>query len=124
MNPTAEREKEPENISAGETLSICILDDEPTMVATLGKTVERFGYSSWGTSDPYAALDLIRKQRCRVALCDVKMPGMTGIAFLEKKIDPGMYVILMSGFYSMDAAMDAIRRGAYDYLPKPVESER
>jgi len=126
MNPTAEREKEPENISAGETLSICILDDEPTMVATLEKTVERFGYSSWGTSDPYAALDLIRKQRCRVALCDVKMPGMTGLAFLEKalKLDPGIYVILMSGFYSMDAAMDAIRRGAYDYLPKPIESER
>jgi len=107
-------------------VSICILDDEPMMVEVLEKTVERFGYSPCGTCDPQAALELIRKQKCRVVLCDVKMPGMTGLAFLEKalKIDPGIYVILMSGFYSMEAAIDAIRHGAYDYLPKPVESER
>jgi DNA-binding NtrC family response regulator len=133
MNPTIEKElpnvtdtKETEIGSLGEILSICILDDEPAMVEALEQTIQQFGYSPRGTCDPQAALELIRTQKCRVVLCDVKMPGMTGLAFLEKalKMDPGTYVTLMSGFYSMEAAIDAIRQGAYDYLPKPIESAR
>ena len=106
--------------------SICILDGEPAIVGKLEAAIERFGYLACGTSDPKVALEQIGKQACRVVLCDVKTPGMNGLAFLEKvlKVDPGIYVILMSSVYSMDAAIEAIRRGAYDYLPKPVDDAR
>ncbi len=107
-------------------LSICILDDEPAVVEALEEMVGEFGYSVCGTSAPQEALELIGKRACRVVLCDVKMPSLNGLAFLGLALqrDPGVYVILMTGYYTIEAAIDAIRRGAYDYLPKPVDRSR
>ena len=110
---------------AQEPLRLCILDDDPAMIEMLQATVEQFGFSSYGTSDPRQALDEIGSQ-CRVVLCDVRMPSMDGFAFLEQalKRDPGSFVILMTGYYSIESAIEAIRRGAYDYLPKPIDRSR
>jgi len=63
---------------------------------------------------------------CRAVVADMKMPGMDGLAFLEKTLqcDPGMYVVLVTGHYSVDAAIEAIKHGAYDYVCKPVDYAR
>src|SRR5712692_7073184 len=108
------------------TLTVGILDDEAPTVELLQHTIEHLGFQALGTTDPQEALENVRAGRCRVVLSDVKMPAMDGLAFLEQVLqqDPGVYVILMTGFYSLESAVDAIRHGAYDYLSKPVDRGR
>src|SRR5712671_4656636 len=112
--------------SSDDALTVCVLDDEQAMVEMLQESLRCLGFSSIGTSDPQNALDLVDQGRVRVVMSDIKMPGMDGLHFLEQALqhDPGVYVILMTGFYSLDNAIAAIKRGAYDYIPKPVDRSR
>ncbi len=112
--------------TSDDSMTICVLDDEPGMVEMLQESLRCLGYSSLGTCDPHDALEMIGQGRVRVVMSDIKMPGMDGLKFLEQAMhrDPGVYVILMTGFYSLDNAIAAIKRGAYDYIPKPVDRLR
>src|ERR1700686_1455515 len=112
--------------SSEDSMTGCVLDDEPGMVEMLQESLRCLGYNSIGTSDPEYALELIEQGRVRVVMSDIKMPGMDGLKFLEQAIqrDPGVYVVLMTGSYSMDNAIAAVKRGAYDYVPKPVDRMR
>jgi DNA-binding NtrC family response regulator len=105
------------------SIDICVVDDDPAVLQMLQETLSRFGYRSFGTSDPREALEFVSTGKGRIVLCDLKMPCMDGLEFLERALhqDPGVYVILMTGFYSLDSAIEAIKRGAYDYLPKPLD---
>jgi len=116
----------PASALARKNLSICVLDDDPNQVELSVELLENAGFQAVGTSDPQEALRKIELGGCRVALSDFKMPAMDGFAFLEKALqrDPGMYVILVTGFYSVDSAIEAIKRGAYDYLCKPLDFPR
>lgn len=111
---------------ARRNLSICVLDDEPDYVEITTERLEKAGYVAAGTTDPEQALQQIRLGTCRVVLGDLKMPEMDGLAFLEKalQIDPGIYVILATGFYTVETAIAAVKRGAYDYLCKPLDYAR
>ena len=108
------------------TMEICVVDDDPATVAMLCQTLNSFGCRCFGTADPREALQHISKGKSRVVLCDLKMPGMDGLAFVDHALrrDPGVYVILMTGFYSLESAVEALKRGAYDYLPKPLDRQR
>src|ERR1700680_91384 len=112
--------------SSDDAMTICVMDDEPSMVDMLQESLRCLGFSSLGTCDPQTALEMIDQGRVRVVMSDIKMPGMDGLKFLEQALrhDPGVYVILMTGFYSLDNAIAAIKRGAYDYIPKPVDRSR
>ena len=107
-------------------LPICILDDEADHVELTRHRLETDGFPVTGTTNAQEALQEVRSGSCRVVIADLKMPGMDGLAFLEKALqcDPGMYVILVTGFYSVDSAIEAIKRGAYDYLCKPIDYTR
>jgi two-component system response regulator HydG len=122
--PTKERHFVPG--SSDDAMTVCVLDDEPTMVEMLQESLRCLGFASIGTSDPQYALELIEQGRIRVVMSDIKMPAMDGLQFLEQAMhrDPGVYVLLMTGFYSLDNAIAAVKRGAYDYIPKPVDRSR
>src|SRR2546425_9958072 len=101
----------------------CILDDDPDQLEMMSAVIASLGYDPIATADPLKALEVVRQGRCRLVLADIRMPGMDGYKFLEKalQLDPGVNVILTTGDYSLESAIDAIRRGAYDFLPKRSE---
>ncbi len=78
------------------------------------------------SSDAKGGLDLIRRTHPQVVLLDLVMPGVKGTELLEKILDfdPGIDVILMTGYYSTESAVEAIQKGASDYLPKPLSTEK
>jgi DNA-binding NtrC family response regulator len=84
------------------------------------------GYEPIPTSDPEEALRLVKRGRCRLLLADLHMPGMQRYEFLDQvlRCDPGVHVIVMTREYTLETALEAIRRGAADFLPKPVDRGR
>ncbi|HXP69118.1 MAG TPA: response regulator, partial [Candidatus Dormibacteraeota bacterium] len=119
-------EEKPVVSTARKNLPICVLDDEADLVELTTDRLTKLGFPVVGTTNPQDALQKIRLGGCRAVIADFKMPAMDGLAFLEKVLqyDPGIYVILVTGYYSVDAAIDAIKRGAYDYLSKPLDFNR
>src|SRR5271170_162537 len=107
-------------------LTPCILDDDHAQLDLLSAVMEEMGYEAVTTSDPEEALSLVRSGHCRLVLADVKMPGMNGYEFLDRalRLDPGIHVIVMTGDYTLESALEAIRRGATDFLPKPIDRIR
>lgn len=108
------------------SLTPCILDDDQDQLDVLAAQIADMGYEPIATADPEEALRLVRSGRCRLVVADVHMPGMDGYEFLDRALrsDPGMHVIVMTGEYTLDSALEAIRRGATDFLPKPIDRIR
>jgi two-component system response regulator HydG len=112
--------------TARQNLSVCVLDSDLEQVAQTERHLKNVGFTAFGTTDPQEALRRIRAGECRVILVDYKLSTMDGMAFLGKTLqyDPGMHVILVTGLYAVDSAIDAIKRGAADYLSKPLDYPR
>lgn len=113
-------------LSARKQLSVCALDDDCALVEITAEMLNRAGFDATGTTDPRQALETVRTGRCRAVLSDIQMPAMDGFQFLEKalQLEPAIRVILVTGHYSLDSAIEAIKRGAYDYLTKPLDYGR
>jgi DNA-binding NtrC family response regulator len=108
------------------SLTPCILDDDIAQLEMLSAVIADLGYEAIATPDPEEALKLVKRGRCRLVLVDVHMPQMDGYEFLDRALrcDPGVHIILMTGDYTLESALEAIRRGASDFLPKPIERAR
>ena len=107
-------------------LTPCILDEDPAQLEVLSAVITEMGYEPIPTSDPAEALQLVKRGRCRLVLVDMHTPGMDGYEFLDQlsRSDPGVHVIVMTGKYTLESALEAIRRGAADFLPKPIDQVR
>ncbi len=102
---------------------ILIVDDEATIRNSLKLFLDEEGYNSDTAADGEEALKKIEEDNYDVILSDIKMPKLDGISLLEKasQISPSSFFIIMTAFASVDTAIDSLRKGAYDYLLKPVE---
>jgi DNA-binding NtrC family response regulator len=103
-------------------ISLLIIDDNAGSLEMLSAALRREGVHILTAEDPVKALDLVREYRPQVVLTDLVMPKLSGLEVLDRivEFDPAIDVILMTAHYSTESAVDAIKRGASDYLNKPV----
>ncbi len=104
---------------------ILIVDDEKTIRESLKVILEDEGYSANIAGDGAKALEEIKNNNYDIVISDIKMPNIDGMELLEKasEISPNTFFIIMTAYASVQTAIDALRKGAYDYLIKPVEFE-
>jgi two-component system response regulator AtoC len=105
--------------------TLLIVDDEENMRHMLQAMVSRHGYTVDTAVDGQDALNKIAGTRFDYILCDIKMPNMDGITFLQKagKDIQASTVIMMSAFGTVDTALEAIKAGAYDFISKPFKTD-
>jgi DNA-binding NtrC family response regulator len=105
--------------------AILVVDDEPSVRTLLDSLLRRAGFQVHLASDAGQALELFRSLELDVVIADVVMPGMDGVTLLEQLIglNTSVPVVLMTGFGAIDAAVDAMRRGAADYITKPFKRQ-
>jgi signal transduction histidine kinase/DNA-binding response OmpR family regulator len=102
---------------------IIIIDDEKRMCDSLTALLRDDGYMVKAFQSPPQAAETIRSEKVDLVITDIKMPEMDGLQILQavKEVDEDIPVILMTGYASLDSAIEAVSLGAYDYLLKPVE---
>jgi DNA-binding NtrC family response regulator len=104
------------------TANVLIVDDELLIRDTLAEYLDQEGFAVTTCADGESALELAAGRRFDVALCDVQLPGIDGIELLERllKISPQTFVLLITAYATVENAIQAFQRGAYDYLMKPI----
>jgi two-component system nitrogen regulation response regulator NtrX len=105
---------------------LLIVDDEQSIRDALVQVFEYEGHEVRGAADGPEALALAAQGRFDVIFLDVKMPGMDGLEVLERlrEEDPNVLVVMVSGHGTIDTAVEATRKGAYDFLEKPLDTDR
>ncbi|TFG44271.1 MAG: response regulator, partial [Syntrophobacterales bacterium] len=104
---------------------ILVIDDEANMCHMLSAVLKRAGYSVDTATDGQAGLQQIGQEHYDFILCDIKMPVMGGMDFLRAagaRVGQST-VIMMSAYGSIDAAIEAMKLGAYDYISKPFKPD-
>jgi DNA-binding NtrC family response regulator len=104
---------------------LLIVDDELVVRDSLGKWFDGEGFEVSIAESARAALDWLTRGRFDLALVDIKMPGVDGIELQSRlrQIDPEMPVIIMTGYASVETAVQALKNGAYDYITKPFDPD-
>jgi two-component system nitrogen regulation response regulator NtrX len=105
---------------------ILIIDDEKAIRKTLGEILSYEGYKMDEAGDGEEGLKKFREKNYDVVLCDIKMPKIDGIEFLEKarEINADIPIIMISGHGTIETAVEAVKKGAYDYISKPPDLNR
>ncbi len=105
---------------------VLIIDDERPIRSTLREILEYEKIKVEEAEDGKKGIELVMKDDFDVVLCDIKMPGLDGIEVLERiqAIKPDIPVIMISGHGTIDTAVDSLKKGAYDYIPKPPDLNR
>lgn len=105
--------------------NILIVDDEDDILQVVSEFVSRWGYTPILAHDGEDALAKINDIPIDMMITDLRMPKADGMTLLDKvkEIDPDTVVILFTGYPAIDSAIDAFKKGAFDYLTKPLDLE-
>jgi two-component system, NtrC family, response regulator HydG len=105
--------------------NVLIVDDDPVVRDSLGKWFISEGFRVETAPSARHALEAMQHDTYDAALLDIKMPGMDGMALQEKlrEIDPDMPLVIMTGYASVETAVQALKQGAYDYITKPFDPD-
>ncbi len=103
-------------------VSLVIIDDNAGSLELLSTALEGAGVRIFTAQDPEEGIEIVFRERPQIVLTDLVMPGLSGLEVLDRVVefDPAIDVILMTAHYSSESAVEAIRKGAADYLNKPV----
>ena len=106
--------------------SILIIDDEKAIRKTLGEILSYEGYKIDDAENGEEGLKKLKEKSYDVILCDIKMPKVDGIEFLERsrEINPDVPIIMISGHGTIETAVEAVKKGAFDYVAKPPDLNR
>jgi PAS domain S-box-containing protein len=106
--------------------NILIVDDEELIRTTIAIKLEHDGYKTDTVASGEKALNALKSKSYDVVLTDLKMIGMDGIELLKqvKQIQPDIEVIILTGYASLESAIEALRNEAYDYLMKPLDDNK
>lgn len=106
-------------------MKILIIDDEDSMRHMISVILKKEGYETSALSDAAKALQSLEGEDYDFILCDIKMPGMTGLEFLKalKNRKSEQTVIMMSAYGTIDTAIECMKLGAYDYISKPFKAD-
>lgn len=106
--------------------TILIIDDERAIRKTLVEILGFEGYKLEEASDGEEGLKKFSEKKYDLVLCDIKMPKLDGIEFLEKarELNPDVPIIMISGHGNIDTAVEAVKKGAFDYISKPPDLNR
>ncbi len=111
---------------ASSTMKVLAVDDDSQNLELITSTLSQPGLEIVTCTDPQAAMELFFGRHPQVVLLDLMMPRIGGMELLEQMVaaDPAVDVILMAGHYSTESAVEAIQKGACDYLDKPIDLQR
>jgi two-component system, NtrC family, response regulator HydG len=112
-------------MNVSEEARLLIVDDELSVRDSLGKWFREEGYVIGAAENASEALSLLAESSWDAALVDIKMRGIDGIELQRRihEIDPNLMVILMTGYASVETAVQALKNGAYDYVSKPLDPD-
>ncbi|MBI3989647.1 MAG: sigma-54-dependent Fis family transcriptional regulator, partial [candidate division NC10 bacterium] len=105
---------------------ILVIDDEEDMLENCSRILRRLGHEPMTEKDPVRAVETIERERPDLVLTDLRMPELDGIEVLKatKRVDPETPVILFTAYATIETAVEAIKEGAFDYLPKPFSADQ
>jgi len=100
---------------------ILVVDDEERICEAVRKALDRIGYVVETSLHAGQALAMIHKSSFDMVICDIKMPGMDGVTLLDriKEYDPSIVVLMITGFASIESAVESMKKGAQEYIAKP-----
>jgi len=106
--------------------TILLIDDEASIRRTLKEILEFEKYQVLEAPDGFSAIDIFKKSSIDIVLLDIKMPKMDGLEVLDflQEINPEVPVIMISGHGNIDTAVEAVKKGAFDYISKPPDLNR
>jgi len=109
----------------GPTSRILVIDDDESMRIGCVQTLNEEGYHVQAAENGELGLALAQKEAFDLVILDLRMPGMDGMEVLAKlkENDPGIFVIVITGYATIESAVDAMKQGACDFLPKPFSPE-
>ncbi|THB69007.1 MAG: sigma-54-dependent Fis family transcriptional regulator [Desulfovibrio sp.] len=104
---------------------LLVIDDEPGHRLMVKAVMEDAGWTVSEAGSGEQGLEVLESDNVDVALCDMRMPGMDGMETLERihMLRPQLPVVMLTAFGTVSTAVDAMKRGAYDYLTKPADNE-
>src|SRR5271167_1952368 len=104
------------------SIKMVAIDDTPASLELVSEALQQEGLAIFTSTDPEDGLDLVFQEHPQIVLVDLVMPKLSGLQVLERivEFDPAIDVILMTAHYSTESAVEAIKKGATDYLNKPI----
>ena len=106
-------------------MSILIIDDEEILQDVLTSLLRKEGYTTLNATTAQAGLDILEREDVELVLLDLMLPDMSGIEVLKRirAEDPDQVVVVITAFSSIEGAIEAMREGAFHYIPKPFKNE-